>query len=97
MEFKLGELFCGPGGLAIGALSTNLTIKGTKYSIKHVWANDYDADTCKTYAKNICPNDANSVICEDVKKLDINNLQKINCFAYGFPCNDFSNVGEKGN
>lgn len=95
MEFKLGELFCGPGGLALGAVATKMTIKGEKYSFKHVWANDYDLDTCKTYTKNICPNDPDSVICADVKKLDINGLEGINCFAYGFPCNDFSIVGEQ--
>jgi len=35
------------------------------------------------------------VICEDVRKLNIAALEPIDCFAYGFPCNDFSIVGEK--
>ena len=64
--FRLGELFCGPGGLAYGA--TTARIDDSEYKIVHKWANDYDADTCKTYIRNICPNEAESVICGDVRK-----------------------------
>ena len=46
-EFKLGELFCGPGGLALGAISAR--IEDPEYRIVHKWANDYDASTCDTY------------------------------------------------
>lgn len=95
MIFKLGELFCGPGGIAIGARDSAFSHLGEEYSIKHEWANDYDKDTCTTYTKNICPDDAKSVICKDVRKLDITNLSNIDAFAFGFPCNDFSVVGEK--
>lgn len=93
--FRLGELFCGPGGLAAGALKAKAIINNVEYSIKHAWANDYDPDSCETYRRNLCNGNGNSVICEDVSKLDIENLPNIDCFAYGFPCNDFSIVGEK--
>ncbi len=93
MEFKLGELFCGPGGLAWGA--TNATISDPSFKIVHAWANDYDRDTCRTYTHNICPHDAGSVICCDVRKLDIHSLPPIDALAFGFPCNDFSVVGEQ--
>lgn len=89
--FKLGELFCGPGGLAWGAM--NATVPGTK--IVHAWANDYDQDTCNTYIHNICPDSPKSVFCEDVHTLDIKKLGPIDAFAFGFPCNDFSVVGEQ--
>lgn len=92
MIYKLGELFCGPGGLAYGA--THADIGNGKWGIEHVWANDYDAQTCETYRKNICPKSPESVICQDVHTLDIDGLKKINAFAFGFPCNDFSVVGE---
>lgn len=92
-EFKLGELFCGPGGLALGALTAS--INKPQYRIVHKWANDYDQDTCNTYCKNICPADPESVICKDVKKLDITSLPHIDALAFGFPCNDFSVVGEQ--
>ena len=89
--FKLGELFCGPGGLALAA--TTAKVEGMK--IEHQWANDYDADTCDTYRYNLCPDDPDSVICHDVRTLDIDNLGDITALAFGFPCNDFSVVGEQ--
>ncbi len=65
--------------------------------IVHAWANDYDKDTCATYTHNIgqCQR---SVVCEDVRKLDFERLRKISeidALAFGFPCNDFSMVGEQ--
>ena len=91
-RFKLGELFCGPGGIACGALKS-VSADG-KYGVEHVWANDYDADTCETYRKNICPDQPQSVYHRDVRDLDIKALGSIDAFCYGFPCNSFSNVGE---
>lgn len=92
-EFKLGELFCGPGGLALGAITAK--IDNPEYKIVHKWANDYDLDTCNTYRRNICPDDPDSVVCGDVRKLDIEQLGDIDALAFGFPCNDFSVVGEQ--
>lgn len=92
-QFRLGELFCGPGGLAYAAV--NSQIEDLEYKIVHEWANDYDLDTCKTYTRNICPSDPDSVICGDVRKLDIEMLGDIDALAFGFPCNDFSVVGEQ--
>ena len=89
--FSLGELFCGPGGLALGAISAD--VPGMK--IVHAWANDYDLDTCKTYTRNICPEAPETVYCEDVHTLDIDKLGPIDALAFGFPCNDFSVVGEQ--
>lgn len=92
-KFRLGELFCGPGGLALAAITAK--IDDQEYKIVHKWANDYDLDTCNTYCRNICPNDKESVIYEDVRKLDISTLGAIDALAFGFPCNDFSVVGEQ--
>ena len=36
-EFRLGELFCGPGGLALAA--TTAQIDDSEYKIVHKWAN----------------------------------------------------------
>ena len=92
-KFRLGELFCGPGGIAYGALHSKSA--DGKYSVVHAWANDYDEDTCKTYRKNICPDAPDSVHLGDVRELDIDTLGEIDAFCYGFPCNSFSNVGER--
>lgn len=94
--FKLGELFCGPGGLAIGA--TTASIENPEYKIVHQWANDYDQNTCNTYIRNICPDRPTSVICHDIRSLNLEDLYKIgeiDALAFGFPCNDFSVVGEQ--
>lgn len=91
--FRLGELFCGPGGLAYGA--TTADINNPHFRIIHQWATDYDRDTCDTYIHNICPNNPDSVIHKDIRKLNMDMLQPIDALAFGFPCNDYSVVGEQ--
>jgi DNA (cytosine-5)-methyltransferase 1 len=93
MKFSLGELFCGPGGMALGAHLAAANVRGV--SVKHAWANDFDDATCKTYLRNIPGATADSVVCRDVRELDIAKLAPVDAFAFGFPCNDFSQVGEK--
>ena len=100
MIYNLGELFSGPGGLAYGAITAD--IGDPNFKIVHAWANDYDDSTCRTYRRNICKNDDDdSVYCGDVRKLDISDKNPLfskhpfNAFAFGFPCNDFSTVGEQ--
>ena len=90
--FKMGELFCGPGGIACGAYRARSA--DGNYTIEHAWASDFDPDTCETYTANICGGDSSTVYCEDVRDLDLEKLGPIDCFSYGFPCNSFSNVGE---
>lgn len=92
---KYGELFSGPGGLAWGATHSSVFRNGKEYIIKHSWANDYDEDTCATYRKNISPEDPSSVICGDIRKINLKKLPKIDILAFGFPCNDFSVVGKQ--
>lgn len=81
MNFRLGELFCGPGGIAVGAREAGFGFNGKDYKITHEWANDYDKDTCETYAKNVCPDRQRSVICKDIRKLDIKKLSEIDVVA----------------
>lgn len=93
-RYRLGELFCGPGGLAVGATLADI---GNHDRITHQWATDYDADTCATYANNIPNATPASVLCEDIRELDFSKLHQlgsIDALAFGFPCNDFSVVGE---
>ena len=98
MNFRFGELFCGPGGIAWAAKNATISLHGENYNIQHAWATDYDKDTCSTYRTNICPDSPESVICNDIRKLDYARLQRISdvdAIAFGFPCNDFSVVGEQ--
>jgi len=93
--FKLAELFCGPGGLALGATSAMAyDQQGGRYGVKSVWANDIDPSMCNTYARNIHAGDQSAVVCGPVEKIDFKNVPKFDALAFGFPCNDFSVVGE---
>jgi len=93
MNYRLGELFCGPGGIAWGAV--NAEIQNTDFKIVHQWANDYDENTCATYRRNICPQHPETVIHRDIRKLEFTGLADIDALAFGFPCNDYSVVGEQ--
>lgn len=63
--------------------------------LEHAWANDYDFSTVQTYIRNIPGATSESVIHGDVRELDISSLAPIDGLAFGFPCNDFSLVGEQ--
>ena len=93
MDFRLGELFCGPGGIALGAHRAAEDVPGVR--LVHAWASDYDRDTCATYLRNVPGAREESVIHQDVRALDIESLSPIDGLAFGFPCNDFSLVGQQ--
>ena len=86
--YRLGELFAGAGGMALGAHRARM--RGSKYL--HVWSNDLDEDACATFRHNFSI-DANKVICGDVRNLKFKSLSAIDGLVFGFPCNDFSVVG----
>lgn len=90
-KIRLAELFCGPGGIGLGASLAN--VPGIE--IEHVWATDYDKDSCETYDNNLHPQ---AILCEDIREMNFDKLLKygeIDCLTFGFPCNDFSTVGEQ--
>jgi DNA (cytosine-5)-methyltransferase 1 len=98
-KIRLGELFCGPGGLAAGAAEA--AKKVGNIDISHAWSVDNDPDTCDTYIANIKGASYDSVFCEDIRTFNFENLKntapKIDGLAFGFPCNDFSLLGmQKG-
>jgi DNA (cytosine-5)-methyltransferase 1 len=90
-SFTFGELFSGPGGMALGA---HQAAGESDTRLVHAWANDYDADAVSTYIANIPGASPHSVQCQDVRKLDLQELERVDGFAFGFPCNDYSLVGE---
>ena len=100
--FRLGELFCGPGGLALGAgLAGEHPIVGAdgkSYSIRHVWGVDKDPDAIETYKAKVAARFGGEGICTDaiefVESMTPEQKQ-INALAFGFPCNDFSLVGDQ--
>ncbi|MEH7181086.1 DNA (cytosine-5-)-methyltransferase [Neobacillus vireti] len=94
--FKKGELFCGAGGLSLGAELAEIEKDGKVYKVEHEWANDFDKDACETFRKNICPDRPESVFCQDLRNLDITNLPKIDAFSFSFPIEGYS-IAEKRN
>ena len=93
--YRFGELFCGPGGLSLGAMRARLVNNNEVYANQHAFATDNDPDSCQTYANNICNGDASHVYCGDIRKISLADLPDIDALAFGFPCNDFSIVGEQ--
>ena len=104
MNFLLGELFCGPGGMALGAGLAGQAKKpirsasGESYTIHHLWGVDKDEDAIATYSKNVAERFGGEGICTDALKF-VESMtpeqKKINALAFGFPCNDFSLVGDQ--
>ena len=91
LSFRIGELFCGAGGISLGAQMA----QSPGVSFDHIWATDIDQDSCQTYKNNIS---CKKIVCKDIRKLDFETLEKIgsvNALCFGFPCNDFSVVGKQ--
>ena len=88
--YQLGELFAGAGGMAVGASQAKL--RGNKF--RHVWINDIDRDACRTFAHNL-PVDEQHVFCCNASELDFAAMPSIDGLVFGFPCNDYSIVGER--
>ena len=84
--WKLGELFCGPGGFAEGARQAGF---------KHVWAVDSHTDSCITFGNNQEGTVYTMEVEEFVDRQILKKLKKIDGLLFGFPCNDFSLVGKK--
>jgi DNA (cytosine-5)-methyltransferase 1 len=100
IKFSLGELFCGPGGLALGAglAETQYSEDGTAYSISHVWGVDRDPSAIESYKYNVARIYGGVGVCEDATTFcttQISDYKRITALAFGFPCNDFSLVGKR--
>lgn len=80
--FRFGELFAGAGGMAYGLREAGL---------EPVWAVDREPDACETYATMI----GGHGICANVEDVDFGAQEPVSGLAFGFPCNDFSMVGER--
>jgi len=88
----VAELFCGAGGMALGFKQAEvLDSSGRTHGYDILWANDVDHWACETYRKNI----GTHVIEAPVEDLDFSSLPETEGLLFGFPCNDFSVVGDR--
>ena len=99
-KFVLGELFCGPGGMAIAADNVSVfDTKGIKYFVSHKWGLDFSKAACATFEKNLKKHSPDvEAICQDVNDFINSGLteeRRITALAFGFPCNSFSSAGER--
>jgi len=88
--YRIGELFAGAGGMALGAHKA----RKNGHRFAHIWANDIDEDACNTLAKNL-PIAEEGIFCHKVENMDFANVPSIDGLAFGFPCNDFSVVNDR--
>ncbi len=81
-EFTAISLFSGAGGLDMGFENAGF---------RTIWANDFDADACKTHE-----NWSNAkVVCGDIAKIDANDIPDADIMLGGFPCQGFSLSGPR--
>ena len=78
---RIGSLFSGIGGIDLGFEQAGFEI---------AWANDIDAEACKTYGYNF-PN--THIIKGDVRDLNPRELPDVDMLIAGFPCQPFSIMG----
>lgn len=75
-------------------MSEGLRLASTalRQPVHHRWAVDIDPDATSTYRRNFPETDVRTV---DIRALNFKTLPKVSALAFGFPCNDFSLVGEQ--
>ena len=74
---KVVSLFSGAGGLDLGFLMAGHNV---------IWANDLYEDAVQTYRQNI----GNHIVCEDISKIQIEDIPDCDIVIGGFPCQGFS-------
>ncbi len=79
--YKIASFFAGIGGIDIGF--------ETKES-KTIYMNEKDKNAIKTLRENF---DDNIIVHEDIKKLKIKEIPKMDILLAGFPCQSFSLAG----
>ena len=81
--FSCGALFSGIGGFCAG-------FEAAGYETK--WATDFDAQVSRTYSENFPDT---KFLEEDINDIDFNVLDKVDVLHAGFPCQSFSQAGNR--
>ena len=81
-KYRVVSLFCGAGGLDLGFENAGFST---------IWANDIDKDACATHKKWSHA----TVICDDIKNIDVATVPDCDVVVGGFPCQGFSLAGPR--
>lgn len=74
---QIVSLFAGAGGIDLGLIRAGHQV---------IWANDFDLDSCETYAHNL----GDHIHCSDIKEVKSNSIPDSDLIVGGFPCQGFS-------
>ena len=109
LSFRMGELFSGPGGMVLGARRAASAVDGIElthawandYDLdtcrtyrRNILVPEYDEAARVVDSATELPAAGGGIVHQNVHQLDIEALGDIEGFAFGFPCNDYSLVGE---
>ncbi len=97
MHFNLGELFCGPGGMAIASTLVEPVVSrnNEEFSLSHSWGVDHASYAIDTFKANLGEENGIHMDAWDFVNTGLTPERKINALAFGFPCNSFSQAGER--
>lgn len=97
VRFRMGELFCGPGGMAVAAANCPPVVdgNGVVYSLEHDWGVDFSKDAIETFKANLGEDKGIEMDARKFVETELKPERRINALAFGFPCNSFSQVGKR--
>jgi len=97
-KLKIASLFSGCGGLDLG-FTGGFEFNGQSFKrlpTQVVFANDFDTDAATCYNSNpLLTKSGDSCLLADIRSVDANNIPDFDILLAGFPCQPFSNAGNR--